>query len=61
MPQDAPAESGASDAALQEKDAEIERLRDEMSIAVLEADITERWRPAPTPAPATTRFGRWQP
>ncbi len=29
--------------------------------AVLEADITERWRPAPTPAPATTRFGRWQP
>lgn len=26
--------------------------------AVLEADITERWRPAPTPAPATTRFGR---
>ena len=30
VPQDAPAESGASDAALQEKDAEIERLRDEV-------------------------------
>lgn len=29
--------------------------------AVLEADITERWRPAPTLAPAAVRFGRWQP
>lgn len=30
VPQEAPAESGASEAALQEKDAEIERLRDEV-------------------------------
>ncbi len=29
--------------------------------AVLESDITERWRPAPALAPAVVRFDRWQP